>query len=175
MRMFPYHQGGLLLSLTAARKHHRQFSAAQRDWLGRKTPMPPNPGTDPGGIGGREEAGFRSGGIFATLPGDPKGGVKAQYGLWRDADTIAWDRAQHQRTGGEARPVDHHSLTGLPQDREQFEIWANRTAGTCQDAHLGASWRRGDDAPERSKERTSHRNSPLSIAVRAASEVFRKL
>jgi hypothetical protein len=27
-------------------------------------------------------------------------------------------------------------------------VWANRTPGTCQDAHLGASWRRGDEAPE---------------------------
>src|SRR5262245_61952715 len=115
--------------------------------------MPLNPGTDPGGIGGYEEPCFRSGGILATLQVDPTGRVKAQYSLWRDADTIAWDRAQHQRTGGEARPIDHHSLTGLPQNREQFEIWANRTAGNCQDAHLGASWRRGGDASERSKER----------------------
>ena len=130
---------GLELQLTTARKHHCEFPAMQEDWLGRKTPMPLNPGTDLGGIGGRQEPCFRSGGILATLPVDPTGRVKAHYSLWRDADTIVWDRAQYQRTGGEARPVDHHSLTGLPQNREQLEIWANRTAGTCQDAHLRAS------------------------------------
>src|SRR5262249_26377865 len=131
------------------------------------TTMPPNPGTYRGGIGGGDEACLRSGGILPTLAVDPAGRVEAEHGLSGDANPITPDRAQHQRAGGQTRPVDHPSLTGLPQDREQFEICPNLTAGTCQNAHLGASWRRGDEAPKSSKQRTSHRNSPLSIAVRA--------
>ena len=84
--------------------------------------MPFNPGTHRGGIGGSDEARFRCGGMLPTLPVNPAGRVETQHGVSGDADPICWDRAQHKRAGGEARPVDHHSLTGLPQDREQFEI-----------------------------------------------------
>ena len=39
---------GLELQLNTVRKHRCQFPATQEDWLGRKTPMPLNPGTDLG-------------------------------------------------------------------------------------------------------------------------------
>jgi hypothetical protein len=136
---------GCSLQLTTARKHGCQFPTAQKDWLGRETTMPLNPGTNRARIGGSDEASLSSGGILPTLPVDPARRVEAQYGLWGDADPISWDRAQHERAGGEAWSIDHYSLTGLPQDREQFEIRPYLTARTCQNAYIGASRRRRDE------------------------------
>jgi hypothetical protein len=40
--------------------------------------------------------------------------------------------------------------------RSPCEMWANRTAGTCHDAHIGASGRCHDENQKSSKERTPH-------------------
>jgi hypothetical protein len=81
--------------LAAARKHGGQFPTPQKDQLGRKTPMPLNPGSDWRRIGGHEDACFCFRGILPTLPVDPARRVEAQHCLWRHADPITGDTAQH--------------------------------------------------------------------------------
>jgi hypothetical protein len=84
-------------------------------------------------------------GIHPAAPVDRPRGVKSQYRATRHANAIAGHDAQHQRTGRQARPVDHHVFARSTHPVEQFEEWADLAARTGEDANL-ALRRRGESA-----------------------------
>ena len=79
-------------------------------------------------------------------------------------------RAEGKQAGGQyqsnvARQCcnqDWKQENGERGNAKTLQKLPNLATGACQDAYVGASWRRSDEEPETSKERTSHRKSPLT-------------
>src|SRR3990170_5976160 len=102
----------------AAPVHGLQLPAAQIDDLLRKPAALLDPGAHPGGIGIDDDAcRLRRARGSAAPPIDDAWRVEAEHGALGDADAVLRDRAQHERAGREARPVDDDLLARLPHPR----------------------------------------------------------
>ena len=98
-------------ALLAAAVKRLQFAAAQIDELLRKPASLLDPGAHPGRIGIDDDAGRLWGArTFTGTPIDDARCVEAEHGALGDADAVRRDRAQHERAGREARPVDDDLL-----------------------------------------------------------------
>src|SRR5260370_335558 len=99
------------------------------------------------------------GGVFAALVVDELGGMESKNGLPGGADALERNRAQHQRAGGKAGPVDDDPLAGSIERFKKRQIGSRLAARTGQDSHLAGCWRLTDQEQDRGDGCAWHRKT----------------
>src|SRR5579871_4627122 len=102
-----------LRELAAHPIYRRELTPAQQQQVRRQSAAADDPASDRIGIGIQHQAGGRRLGIDPPAPIDRARSMEAEHRAARHADALARYYAQHQRAGGQARPIDHHALAGI--------------------------------------------------------------
>jgi hypothetical protein len=99
--------------------------------------VPVDPTPDLRRIGGNEYLSGIRGRVLSVRTGiEQLGGVESQHRTRRDADAFTRNCAQHERAGGEARPVQDNALARSLEHRKELQVGEHVPAAACRDTHI---------------------------------------
>jgi len=102
----------------------------------RQTPVPLYPILNRQRIRRCEQSRCTGRGEFPAILVHKPGGMEAQNGPRRDTNLIAWNGAQHEGAGREARPVDYDPFPGLSKSLEEIQELPDFATWARKDPHI---------------------------------------